>query len=105
MMWIVWMRAPQPDAPYWQGRRTLAALDAVVWPLAWVAIVATQLPQHGGLFGAVIMALLVMAACARLNTALGDNHRYRFTTWRWGCWLAKLWAFMTLVKLLLAWAH
>jgi hypothetical protein len=33
---------------------------------------------------AFIMAMLVMSAARRLFTALLANHRYHFTTWRWG---------------------
>lgn len=31
-MWLLFTRAPPQDAPYWPGRRCLAAVDAVVWP-------------------------------------------------------------------------
>lgn len=30
-MWVLFARADPPDAPYWPGRRWLAALDAVGW--------------------------------------------------------------------------
>lgn len=104
-MWMVLVRTPRPDEPSWRGRRELAALDAVAWPLLWIVVVATQLPAHGGLFGAVIVVLSVMVGCARLSTALGATHRYRFTTWRWGCVLVKLLIFGWLLKLVFAWAH
>lgn len=104
-MWMVLVRASRPDEPNWRGRRELAALDAVAWPLLWIVVVATQLPAHGGLFGAVITVLSVVAGIARLSTALAATHRYQFTTWRWGCMLAKLLIFGGLVKLVLAWAH
>ncbi len=43
-MWFVFARAPLPDAPYWPGRRLLALVDAIAWPVAWIAL-ATQ-PQR-----------------------------------------------------------
>ena len=32
-MWLWIARDPLPDAPYWAGRRWLAAIDAAVWRL------------------------------------------------------------------------
>jgi hypothetical protein len=31
-MWMLLVRSPPPDAPYWPGRRWLSAIDAVAWP-------------------------------------------------------------------------
>lgn len=82
-MWVLFARAPPPDAPYWPGRRWLAAVDAVVWPgAAWAAL--NHVADRGGLLLAFIMAMLVMSAARRLLRALLANHRYHFTTWRWG---------------------
>ncbi len=39
-MWMLFARAPPPDAPYWPGRRWWAALDALAWPAGWIAAVA-----------------------------------------------------------------
>ncbi len=80
-MWLLFARAPPPDAPYWPGRRLLAAVDAVAWPgVTWVVL---NQVERGGLLPAFAMALLVVSAVRRLVTALLANHRYRFTTWRW----------------------
>lgn len=40
-MFVVY-RSPVPDAPYWSGRRSLAAVDAVVWSglCLWAAAAA-----------------------------------------------------------------
>ena len=38
-MWLLVAREPRPDAPDWPGRRMLAAVDAVVWPLLWVLLI------------------------------------------------------------------
>ena len=96
-MWLLFARASPPDAPYWPGRRWLAALDAVAWPSAgWVAL--TQVPGQRGLVLAVVMSLLVVSAARRLFTALVVNHRYHFTTWRFGRMLAWLMAFVALLK-------
>ena len=88
-MWMLFIRAPPPDAAYWPGRRWLAALDAVVWPIVWVAVVA-HVPMKTGSVGAAIVAWAVSATMRRFRRALWNNHRYRFTTWRWGRVLAAL---------------
>jgi len=82
-MWLVVTRTPRPDAPYWRGRCWLAAIDALAWPLLWV-LVLRQAPVSTGIVGPMVVALLVPTAIGRLRRALLVNHRYRFTTWRWG---------------------
>ena len=83
IMWLVLTRAPLPDAPYWPGRRLLALVDAVGWPVAWIAV-AMQLPQPAGIVGPMVIALAVLSALGRAHRAALQNHRYHFTTWRWG---------------------
>jgi len=82
-MWLVVRRPPQPDAPFWRGRCLLAAIDALAWPLLW-GLVLCQAPVLTGIVGPIVVALLVPTAIGRLRRALWLNHRYRFTTWRWG---------------------
>lgn len=82
-MWLVLTRAPLPDAPYWSGRRTLALVDAVAWPAAWIAL-AMHLPQPVGIAGPMVIALAVLSAVGRAYRAAWQNHRYHFATWRWG---------------------
>jgi hypothetical protein len=92
-MWMLFARAPPPDAPYWPGRRWLAAIDAVVWPgVLWAAL--NQIPG----LPALVMALMMASAARRLSIALLANHRYHFTTWRWGRVLAWMLAFGALLK-------
>ncbi|MCW5660129.1 MAG: hypothetical protein KIT60_20695 [Burkholderiaceae bacterium] len=88
-MWLVVARTPPPDAPYWPGRRWLAAVDALVWPLLWVLVVR-HAPVPVGVVGPVVAALAVLSATGRLHRAMWVNHRYRFTTWRWGRVVAAL---------------
>jgi hypothetical protein len=83
MMWIVFAREPLPDSAYWPGRRWLAGLDAVLWPGIGLVMFA-EVPVAGGIALPLVGALLVMSASMRLHTAFCANHRYRFTTWRWG---------------------
>ena len=97
-MWILPLRAPAPDVPYWPGRRWLAALDAVGWPLLLICI--AQQSTIAGLIGALAQAICALIALRRLHIAIGRNERYRFTTWRWGRALAALWV----IGLLLKWA-
>ena len=82
-MWLVVTRTPPPDEPYWRGRCWLAAVDALAWPFLWV-LVLRQAPMPTGILGPTVVALLFLAAIGRLRRALWVNHRYRFTTWRWG---------------------
>lgn len=82
-MWLVLTRAPLPDMPYWPGRRLLALVDAAAWPAGWI-VLATQLPQPVGIVGPMVIALAMLSAIGRVHRAAWQNHRYRFTTWRWG---------------------
>jgi hypothetical protein len=95
-MWILFARAPLPDAPYWPGRRWLAGVDAVAWPgAAWCWL--GQFAESGGLVLALVTALVAVLAVQRLFTALLVNHRYHFTTWRWGrrvLWLLAVGLFL-----------
>ena len=95
-MWMVWVRPAQPDAPWWPGRRRLAAIDAVAWPVGWVLVIQQAAPPVG-VARPVLTALAVLAAVWRLHSALCENHRYRFTTWRW----AKIAAGLMLVGLVM----
>lgn len=82
-MWLLVAREPRPDAPDWPGRRMLAAIDAVAWPLLWVLLIL-QVPGPAGLVCPFVTALAVLLGLGRLQRALWENHRYWFTTWRWG---------------------
>lgn len=81
MMWIVVERAPAPDMPCWSGRRWLAAIDAVAWPVA-LGLLFSRVPGKGGLMLPMASAVLVLWGLSRLHKAVWLNHRYRFTTWR-----------------------
>jgi hypothetical protein len=80
-MWILYAKAPPPDAVEWPGRRWLAALDAMGWPAAVVWLLASV--PHAGLLAPVGMSLGLLSALNRLHVALWHNQRYQFTTWRW----------------------
>lgn len=81
-MWVLFARAPPPDAPYWPGRRWLAAVDALAWP-GLIVLALNNVPSSGGLFSALTTAFLVASAVGRLRMALLANHRYHFTAKRW----------------------
>ena len=88
-MWLLFTRAPPPDAPYWPGRRWLAAVDALVWPgLCWLLL--GQIEEAGGLVVSLLKSLLVLSAARQLHVALLMNHRYHFRMWRWGWCLARI---------------
>lgn len=88
-MWLLLSREPHPDAPYWPGRRSLAAIDAVIWPLL-LAIGFAHMSKPVGLVGPFIAAMSLLIALERLHRAVWVNHRYRFTIWRWGRVVAAL---------------
>jgi len=88
-MWLVLAREPAPDAPYWRGRRWVAVVDAVAWLTAW-AVAFTQLPPRAGVVGPIFAAIALIWGLARVRRAIWQNHRYQFTTWRWGRVVAAL---------------
>lgn len=88
-MWLLVAREPRPDAPDWPGRHLLAAVDAVVWPLLWVWVFR-HAPEPVGLVGPFVPAMAVLLGLGRLHRALRVNHRYWFTSWRWGRVVAAL---------------
>ena len=97
-MWLLVAREPKPDAPYWPGRRLLAAVDAAVWPFLWV-LVFSHAPKPVGLVGPLVAAVALLCALGRLHRALWVNHRYWFTTWRWGRIAAALLLIGVVLKL------
>ena len=99
-MWLLVAREPRPDAPQWRGRRMLAAIDAVCWPLAWV-LLFRHAPDPAGVAGPVVVAVASLCALLRLRRALWLNHRYRFTAWRWGRVAAVLMLMGAILKLAL----
>ena len=100
-MWLLVAREPRPDAPYWPGRRWLAAVDATMWPLLWVLLFSHEL-KPVGLVGPFVTAVAFLCALGRLHRALWVNHRYRFTTWRWGRIAAALMLMGVVLKLSLS---
>jgi hypothetical protein len=97
-MWLLVAREPRPDAPDWPGRRLLAAVDAVMWPVMWVLLIR-HAPQPVGLIGPFVTALAVLFGLGRLHRALWVNHRYWFTTSRWGKVLASMLLIGAVLKL------
>jgi hypothetical protein len=79
-MWLVIERPPLPDKPYWYGRRWLAMLDAVLWPLLVVACLL-QAQALTGIVRPMAAVAALTIALIRLQTAWRHNHRYGFTTW------------------------
>jgi hypothetical protein len=98
IMWVFVAREAPPDAPYWPGRKLLAAIDALAWPLFWV-LLFMHAPKPVGLIGPFVTAVAVLSALGRLHSALWVNHRYRFTTWRWGRVLAAMLLMGAVMKL------
>jgi hypothetical protein len=99
-MWVILMPQPGPDAAYWPGRRFFGALDAAVWPLLWVWLIA-HAPVPVGVVGPVVAAVAVLCGLQRLHRAVFINHRYRFTTWRWGKRVGALLEIGLMLKLML----
>jgi hypothetical protein len=99
-MLVTIARQPLPDAPCWPGRRMLAALDALAWPVAAVWLVV-GVPFSTGVFGPVVVAAAGIGALRRLHVAVWLNHRYRFTTWAWAGRVVALLAVALALKLTL----
>jgi hypothetical protein len=99
-MWLLIAREPTPDAPYWQGRHLLAAVDALAWPVLWVLLIK-HVPEPVGLVGPFASAVAILCGLGRLHGALWVNHRYRFTTWRWGRIAAAFLVIGLVMKLML----
>lgn len=100
-MWVVVAREPRPNAAYWPGRRWLAVVNAVIWPLAWVLMIR-HVPGSTGLVGPFVTAVAVLFGLERSHRAMWANHRYRFTTWRWGMVFAALVLMGEVMKLAMA---
>lgn len=97
-MWLLLARNPLPDAFIWPGRRALAAVDAVLWPLICVLLL-WQIPFPLGALGPTSVGVGTVIALARMRRAVWQNHRYRFAMWRWGRGLAVLLLFGVALKL------
>jgi hypothetical protein len=82
-MWLLVAREPRQDASQWAGRKSLAVLDAVAWPLVGVSLLFLS-RMSLGVVGPVLMVAAFVLSIARLRRAIWLNHRYRFTTCRWG---------------------
>ena len=80
-MWILLSRPPRPDAAIWRGRKTWAAIDAVLWPGLYLATLL-RVASHAGVFVPVGVAIALLWAIHRLRVALWTNQRYRFTSLR-----------------------
>ena len=59
-MWLLYARAPVPDAPHWPGRRLLALLDAGAWPGLIAALVSNS-PLQTGVVGSLALVLCALA--------------------------------------------
>lgn len=88
-MWVTVVRESRPDAVSWPGRRELATIDAVVWPVMWVLLIR-HAPAPVGIIGPFVFAAAALSAAMRLHRAIWNNQRYWFTTWRWGRMVAAL---------------
>ena len=98
-MWIMYGRTPNPDVAYFAGRRWLALLDAVAWPVAWL-IAISAIPYNTGVLGVFAKAVLVLVALRRCQRAVFRNERYRFSTLRWGVPILTFVALGELMKVL-----
>ena len=66
------------------------------------AALAAQLPHAAGIVGPAVMALAALSAIGRVRRAAWQNHRYHFTTWRWGRAAAGLLVVVLALKVALA---
>lgn len=101
-MFFVIARAPRPDVVVWPGRRWLASLDAIAWPVLAVFLVMNS-SFSVGLVGPVVTSLAGLLLLRRLARAWLRNERYRFTTLAWARWVGALLAQGALLKLSAVW--
>ncbi|MFT3955744.1 MAG: hypothetical protein QM722_15560 [Piscinibacter sp.] len=97
-MWLLFARAPPPDVQVWPGRRALAFVDAVAWPVGLAALILST-PFPSGVMGMSAVAFCAVEVFRRGYRAIFQNHRYHFTTWHWGRRLAFVVAFGYALKL------
>jgi amino acid permease len=97
-MWLLVAREPRANAPAWTGRRLLAALDAVAWPLSWVLLLG-QIDALAGIVGPMVVAIALLVSAERIHRAVWINHRYWFTTWRWARFMTALLVIGMVLKL------
>jgi hypothetical protein len=96
-MWLLVAREPWSNAPHWTGRQWLAAIDAVAWPLFWVLLM-DQVDTPFGVVGPMVVAIALLLSAERIPRAVWVNHRYWFTTWRWGRIAASLFVIGMVLK-------
>ena len=96
-MWVLYARAPAPNLPYWRGRRSLALLDAALWP-ALLAFKVVTFPLNAGVVGPLVLAICAFIGVRGCARALWHNEQYRFTTWRFGAPVGALLALGILLK-------
>jgi hypothetical protein len=100
-MWLLVAREPRANAPYWTGRRWLAAVDAVAWPLLWVLLLG-QIDAPVGIVGPMVIAVALLFSVERIHRAVWVNHRYWFTTWRWARVVGALMVIGMMLKLMVS---
>jgi hypothetical protein len=97
-VWLLVAREPRANAPYWTGRRYLAAIDAVAWLLFWVLVLG-QIDVPVGIVSPMVVAVALLGLAERIHHAVWINHRYWFTTRRWGRIAAGLMVIGMVLKL------
>lgn len=97
-MWLLVAPEPRANAPHWTGRRWIAAIDAVAWPLFWVLLLG-QIDSPVGIVGPMVVAIALLVSGERIHRAVWVNHRYWFTTWRWGRIVVSLFVIGMVLKL------
>ncbi|HAX21074.1 MAG TPA: hypothetical protein DCY64_12425 [Hydrogenophaga sp.] len=97
-MWLLVAREPRANAPHWAGRRWLAVIDAVVWPLFGLFLLS-RIDAPVGIIGPMVYAIALLISAERIHRAVWVNHRYWFTTWLWGRVVAVLLVIGLMLKL------
>lgn len=97
-MWLIGVMRTREDMPVWRGRRGLAVLDALAWPLLFAYGAHLLVERSGSEAGPLIVVVAAAFGLMRASLAIRHNERYRFTTWRWLKLAAVLLAIGVLVK-------
>ena len=101
-MFLIIARAPRPDVVVWPGRRWLASVDAIAWPVLTVLLVMNS-SFSAGLVGSVATSMAALLLLRRLSRAWLCNVSYRFATLAWARGLGALLALGVSLKLTAVW--
>ncbi len=90
----------EPAAVQSSLRVSDASLQAILAPpLDMISVALSQFDTPVGIVGPMVVAVALLVAAERIHRAVWVNHRYWFTTWRWGRIAVSLFVIGMVLKL------